>query len=258
MAKHDQDLGSERAASDRPEPSGFEQSPSSRDRSAEPWKTRAIWSMLVGVSSFLCFFITGVPAVILGLIALAKSEDPGTRTYAKFGVLFGLGGSLLPVGLVAWDSWSTSADLPWTGIVATLDWDHSSRNLGAVSRYAPNSPVEVVEEVPLGAFHGLDFDPAPERGPDAMYHLVVQSGVNQDCIRLGYCVYQERDNPQEAVIRCPGRPLTERDRSAVFTAFKAVRETGAASGLSNVLTNEDYLNSFPKGQMMDTTASSCR
>jgi hypothetical protein len=68
---------------------------------------RAGWSLGLGISSFLCLFFTGIPAVILGGLALGEIGRSGGRTgghgLAVGGIVTGLLGSLLTLalGLVA-------------------------------------------------------------------------------------------------------------------------------------------------------------
>jgi prepilin-type processing-associated H-X9-DG protein len=75
----------------------------------EPLTTsaKAGWSLGLGISSFLCLFITGIPAVILGVLALGEIGRSRGRTggqgLAVGGIVTGVLGSLLTlaVGLVA-------------------------------------------------------------------------------------------------------------------------------------------------------------
>jgi hypothetical protein len=71
-----------------------------RNRSAGD-KNLALISVILGASSFIYSFFTGVPAIILGVIALKRNG--GNRTQAKLGIIFGTIGSLLiiPVALLA-------------------------------------------------------------------------------------------------------------------------------------------------------------
>src|SRR5262249_51924381 len=84
------------------------------DDSEEPYdgepqttSAKAGWSLGLGISSFLCLFFTGIPAVILGILALGEIGRSRGRTggngLAVGGIVTGVLGSLLTlaVGLVA-------------------------------------------------------------------------------------------------------------------------------------------------------------
>ena len=59
----------------------------------------ALISIIMGASSFMFTFFTGIPAIVLGIMALKqKSSD---RLQAKLGIVFGIVGSLIIIPIVA-------------------------------------------------------------------------------------------------------------------------------------------------------------
>ncbi len=61
-------------------------------------KNLALISIILGAASFTNSIFTGIPAIIIGIIALKKNA--GNRNQAKLGILFGTLGSLLLIPII--------------------------------------------------------------------------------------------------------------------------------------------------------------
>lgn len=53
----------------------------------------ALISIILGAASFTSSIFTGIPAIVIGIIALRRNA--GNRLQAKLGILFGILGSLI-------------------------------------------------------------------------------------------------------------------------------------------------------------------
>ena len=65
-----------------------------------PRNTSAIWSYYLGIASFLFCFLTGIPALISGIVALSRArENPALKgeLHAWFGIVIGVISIVLPI-----------------------------------------------------------------------------------------------------------------------------------------------------------------
>ena len=79
--------------------------PSRKENDETETSTRAIASLIFGLTSFLCLFMTGIPAIILGGLAISDIKKSQGRLRGKwlavFGVLLGMLGSTAVTLLIA-------------------------------------------------------------------------------------------------------------------------------------------------------------
>ena len=65
-----------------------------------PKNTMAIWSYYLGIASFLFCFLTGIPALISGIVALRRAgANPALKGefHAWFGIVIGVLSIVLPI-----------------------------------------------------------------------------------------------------------------------------------------------------------------